>query len=56
MPRFLASCTDSSDSAIADSEIAGVIPVMWNHPTPSKALSQSISPGFAMAMADHARS
>ena len=44
------------DNAIALSLTAGVMPVMWNHSTPSKALSQSISPGLASAMADHARS
>ena len=56
MFRFFASFTDSSDSSIADSEIAGVMPVIWNQPTPSNALSQSISPGFAMAMEEYARS
>ena len=52
MPRFLASLTDSSDSSIADSEMAGVMPVMWNQSTPSKTFSQSTSPGFASEMAE----
>ena len=56
MPRFFASLTDATESSIALSLMAGVMPVMWNHSTPSKALSQSISPGLASAMADHARS
>ena len=56
MPRFLASLTDAMDSSIALSLMAGVMPVMWNHATPSKTLSQSISSGLASAMADHARS
>ena len=56
MFRFFASLTDSRDSSIADSEIAGVMPVMWNQSTPSKALSQSISPGFASAIEEYARS
>jgi len=52
MPRFFASATDSSDSSMAVSEMAGVMPVMWNQSTPSNALSQSMSPGFASAMAE----
>ena len=54
--RFFASLTDSRLSSIADSLMAGVMPVMWNHSTPANALSQSMSPGFAIAMADQARS
>ena len=42
--------------SLALSEIAGVMPVMWNQSTPSNALSQSMSPGFARAMAEYARS
>ena len=38
------------------SEIAGVIPVIWNQSTPSKAASQSIVPGPAKAMLLFARS
>ena len=56
MPRFFASFTASRESAIALSESAGVMPVMWNHSTPSSALSQSMSPGFASAMEECARS
>ena len=56
MFRFFASLTDSRLSSIADSLIAGVMPVMWNHPTPSNALFQSISPGFASAIEEYARS
>ena len=52
MPRFFASATDSSDSSMAVSEMAGVMPVMWNQSTPSNALSQSMSPGLASAMAE----
>lgn len=54
--RFFASLRDSRDSSIALSEIAGVMPVMWNQATPSNALSQSILPGFAIAMEEYARS
>jgi len=39
-----------------DALSAGVIPVMWNHPAPSNAFSQSIAPVFASAMADRSRS
>ena len=57
MPRFFAALTDLKLSSIADSEIAGVMPVMWNRPlTPSNALFQSISPGFASAIEEYARS
>ena len=55
MPRFLASLTASRERSLALSEIAGVIPVMWNQSTPSKALSQSISPGCARQMEDQSR-
>ena len=37
---------------LAAALMAGVMPVMWNHSTPSNALSQSISPGLASAMAE----
>ncbi len=56
MPRCFAFLTDSKLSSIADSEIAGVIPVMWNQSTPSNALFQSILPGFASAIDEYARS
>ena len=56
MPRSFASRTDSSDRAMAVSEMAGVMPVMWNQSTPAKAASQSMSPGLASAMADQALS
>ena len=38
MPRFLASFTDSRLRSLALSEIAGVMPVMWNQVAPSSAL------------------
>ena len=56
MPRFFASFTDSKESSMAVSEMAGVMPVMWNQSTPAKAASQSMSPGFARAMAEYSRS
>ena len=40
----------------APSEMAGVMPVMWNHVAPAKAFFQSTSPGLASAMALPARS
>ena len=48
-PRF-------TGSIAADSLMAGVIPVIWNHWPPSKAAGQSIWPGRAIAMALPARS
>ena len=45
MPFSLAIFTASKHASAADCEIAGVIPVQWNHSTPSKALSQSTIPG-----------
>ena len=56
MFRFFASLDGLRLSSIADSLMAGVIPVIWNQSTPSNALSQSISPGFASAMEEYARS
>ena len=43
-------------ASVMAEEMAGVMPVIWNQPMPSKALSQSMSPGFASAMAESARS
>ena len=55
-PISFAFFTASSDSAAAVAEMAGVMPVMWNHEPPAKVFAQSTSPGFASAMAAPARS
>ena len=53
--------TDSSASSAQEALNAGVMPVMWNQPAPSKTCSQLISPGFAsaidviLAIVDHLR-
>ena len=53
---FFASFTASSETLAALSEIAGVIPVIWNQSTSEKTLSQSKSDTSAQAIVDPARS
>ncbi len=50
---FLRHASSASRVARAvPSEMAGVIPVTWNHSVPSRMTSQSNSPGMLSAMAE----
>ena len=54
--KVLEDCLSWAMETGPDALIAGVIPVMWNHPAPASASSHWMSPGFAIAIALFARS